>query len=363
MCESASRSVLGTLGSQQNQCCIVLSREQRQRLVARASYGLYRWYTDRSQSKRNWNADRSFNWRMLGKQHSPQLLAVIEGFYAVEQYAPDYTAELTRLVRHTYGRAQFQMRWGAEEEKHADLWRNVLLFSSGRTPKQLEEYTEDLRRKAWKAPWDSPLHMLLYTVFQERATERIYLNTARIARGETADPRFATDVDSVLADAVETIALDEAAHFGFYLALARVHLYYFPEETLQAIVDVLRNFIMPAAQIVPNYDGFIKELYAADIFGPRKYGRDVAKPALQALGISAMKEIEAGLRHTKDSPALDGGPRSADALAGCNFSVIESAVKGLFARIGSYETEVGLSEIDPTKFIPHSWETEVPPCE
>jgi len=362
MCEVASRSALGPEDSQQNRLSVTLSREGKQRLVARASYGLYRWYIDRSQTRRNWNADRSFNWRVLGKQHSPELLAVIEGFYAVEQFAPDYTAELTRLVRPTYGRAQFQMRWGAEEAKHADLWRNVLLFSSGRTPKQLEDYTDDLRRNAWKPPWDSPLHMLLYTVIQERATERIYLNTAKIARGETTDSRFAADGDPVLATAIETVALDEAAHFGFYLALARVHLYYFPEETLQALVEVLRSFIMPAAQIIPNYDDFIKKLYAADIFGPRKYGRDIAIPALRALGISAIKEIEAGLRRTKDSPAMDGRPRPATVFEGCDFSIIESAVKGLFARINAYEAEIGLSEIDPTVFVPHSWETEVFPC-
>src|SRR5262249_48557662 len=153
---------------------------------------------------------RSFNWQALGKNHSPHLLAVVEGFYAVEQYAPDYTAKLTQLVRHSYGRAHFQMRWGAEEEKHADLWRNVLLFSGGRSPQQLEEYTDDLRARSWRPPWDTPLHMLLYTVFQERATERIYLNLAKIVRADNKDSRFTLNRDPVLAEAAETIALDEA---------------------------------------------------------------------------------------------------------------------------------------------------------
>lgn len=358
MPDSTSCPIAKAGGASSQSLPFLLSREQKQWIIARTSYALYRWYVDRSQTRRNWNADRSFKWRELGKKHSCQLLDIIEGFYAVEQYAPDYTAELTRLVRQTYGRAQFQMRWGAEEEKHADLWRNVLLFSGGRTPQQLEEYTNDLRANAWRPPWDTPLHMLLYTVFQERATERIYLNLARIVRGESNDPRFAADADPVLAEAVHTIAYDEAAHFGFYLGLARVHLYYFPEETLQALVEVLRSFVMPAAQIVPNYDAFIKELYAADLFGPRKYGRDIASPALRSLGIEAIKEIEEGLRRTKDSPSLDGKPRPAIAFAGCDFSVVESAVRGLFAQISKYEAEIGLSDIDPTIFIPHSWETE-----
>jgi acyl-[acyl-carrier-protein] desaturase len=336
----------------------LLSRAERQRIVARASHGLYRWYIDRSQAKRNWNPDRSFCWRVLGRRHSPELLAIIEGFYAVEQYAPDYTAELTRLVRGGYGRAQFQMRWGAEEEKHADLWRNVLLFSGGRTPRQIEEYTNELRANAWQAPWDTPLHMLLYTVFQERATQLIYLGMARVARGEGADPRLAGDRDPVLADVADTIAVDEAAHYAFYLGLSRLHLYYFPEETLQALVEVLRRFVMPAATIVPNYDAFVKELYAADLFGPRKYGREVAKPALAALGIEAIREVEAGLRRTKSAPAMDGSMRPAPAFASCKFGVVESAVRGLFARIGDFEREVGLAEVDPTTFVACAWASE-----
>jgi acyl-[acyl-carrier-protein] desaturase len=333
----------------------LLSRAERQRVVARACHGLYRWYLDRSQTRRNWNPDRSFDWRRLGQGHSPELLAIIEGFYAVEQYAPDYTAELTRLVRGGYSRAQFQMRWGAEEEKHADLWRNVLLFSGGRTPGQIEQYTAELRANAWQTPWDTPLHMLLYTVFQERATQHIYVGVAAVARGQRADPRLAGDRDPVLAEVAETIAVDEAAHFGFYLALARLHLYYFPEETLQALVDVLHYFVMPATTIVPNYDAFVKELYAAELFGPRKYARDVARPALAALGIEAIKEVEAGLRRTRDAPAPDGGMRPAPALAGCDYDVVESAVRGLFARIGEYEREVGLAEVDPTAFVPCPW--------
>jgi acyl-[acyl-carrier-protein] desaturase len=163
-------------------------------------------------------------------------------------------------------------------------------------------------------------------------------------------------VATVLAETIETIAVDEAAHFGFYLGLARLHLYYFPEESLRALVDALRNFVMPAATIVPNYDAFIRELYAADIFGPRKYGRDVARPALIALGISAIKELEDGLRYTRDTPAPDGSLRLAPTFPGCDLGVIESAVRGLFARISEYEQAVGLTDIDPTVFVPVSWE-------
>src|SRR5262249_23668969 len=215
---------------------------------------------------------------------SPGLRAILQGFYAVEQFAPDYTAELTRLTRRSYGRAHFQMRWGMEEEKHADLWRNALLFSGHRTAAWLDDYTAALRERAWRAPWDDPLRMLLYTVLQERATQVNYLNTAAIARGGCARPEFAGDADPVLYRAATVIAADEAAHYGFFLEGARMYLYYFPDDTLEALSDVLRHFAMPAMDLVPDHDAFVKELYAGEVYGRRQFARDVVRPALGKLG-------------------------------------------------------------------------------
>jgi acyl-[acyl-carrier-protein] desaturase len=56
----------------------LLSRGYRERLVARASHSLYRWYFHQSQQKRNWNPDRSFDWRFIRHDHSTELMAVIE---------------------------------------------------------------------------------------------------------------------------------------------------------------------------------------------------------------------------------------------------------------------------------------------
>jgi acyl-[acyl-carrier-protein] desaturase len=328
----------------------LLSRKARQQLVGQYCHSLYRWYTSVSQQVRNWNPDRSFDWQQLRQDHDGRLMDIIEGFYAVEQYAPDYTAELTQLARSSYGQSHFQIRWGSEEEKHADLWRNVLLFSRARTPDQLEQYTCELRANAWQAPFDTPLEMLFYTVFQERATQLIYLKTASLVRHRSTSGT----PDPVLAKAISTIAVDEAAHYGFFLALSRVYLYYFPEESLQALVTVLRNFVMPAASIVPNYDAFIKILYKSHLFSPGIYGREVAKPALSALGVESVKEVERGLLQTKTAPGLEGGDRP-NPFTGCNFAVLESAVRNLFDRVNRYESEIGLTRIQPTVFTAIQW--------
>ncbi|HXI25207.1 MAG TPA: hypothetical protein VNG71_15190, partial [Pyrinomonadaceae bacterium] len=61
----------------------LLSRDEKDRLVERGVVGLYRWYLARSQATRNWNPDKSFNWRAFRTDHSPELNHVLEGFYAV----------------------------------------------------------------------------------------------------------------------------------------------------------------------------------------------------------------------------------------------------------------------------------------
>src|SRR5271168_4096584 len=111
---TSAAAVTSTLDLEPAPC--LLSREYRQRLVAQASYSLYRWYFSRSQKIRNWNPDESFDWRSIRRDHSAELITVVEGFYAVEQYVPDYTAELTRMARSSYGQSQFQIRWGSEEQ-------------------------------------------------------------------------------------------------------------------------------------------------------------------------------------------------------------------------------------------------------
>lgn len=333
-----------------------LSLAEKERLIQRAFHGLYRWYCDRSQTKRNWNADRSFEWRQLSTHYSDDLIAIVEGLYAVEQYAPDYTAELARLTRQNYGRSHFQLRWGAEEERHADVWRNVLLFSQRRSPRQIEQFTDDLRANRWTLPFESPLHMLLYTVFQERATQLTYMNLARVACGESSQPQFAHDADPVLAQVCRVVSVDEAAHFDFFVAGAQLYLYYFPEETLQALVEVLRQFRMPAAHIVPNFDAFVTALYRGAIFGPRVYARSVVPAALSRLGVSSIREIE---RHLlQRTPTAAARPESPE-LASIQFSVVESSVSRLFERIRRFETETGLFEIHPTQFAANTWGGEL----
>ena len=83
----------------------LLSRQEKDRQIERGFLGLYRWYTARSQETRNWNPDKSFDWRKLRHDFSDPLMQILQGFFAVEYYTPDYVDEILNLVRRS-SRAQ-----------------------------------------------------------------------------------------------------------------------------------------------------------------------------------------------------------------------------------------------------------------
>ncbi|GIW05501.1 MAG: hypothetical protein KatS3mg060_0306 [Dehalococcoidia bacterium] len=324
----------------------LLSREERARRIERATRGLYRWYVDRSQAKRAWRVDSSFDWRAIRTDHDPDILRLIEGYFAVEQYVPDYTAKGVLLLRESYGRSQFQIRWGAEEAKHADLWRNALLFAGRWSPDRVEQYAADLRSASWELPWDDPVHIVFYTVFQELATKLNYANLARLAAGST--PETARHHDPVLLAICRTIVADEAAHYAFYLDLARILLTYTPVEALEALEDVMREFAMPAQAIVPNWPEIQEAILRTGVYGPRTFFLDVLQVALGQLGVESRRALRDGIRRLRLVPDEDGNLRHTIAAEVLDVPQLDRDVRRALDRIRQHEEETGLALVDPT---------------
>jgi acyl-[acyl-carrier-protein] desaturase len=337
----------------------LLSRSYRDRLIERGILGLYRWYTSRSQETRNWNPDSGFDWRNIRTDFSPQVQMVLEGFFAVEQYAPDYVSKFLHMVRRSHGRSHFQMRWGSEEEKHADTWENAVLFSKSRTPAYLEDYKYQLRTNEWKLPWDDALHVLLYTVFQERATQLNYLNLAKVAVGKPTKDEMLGNIDPVLAKVSVTIAADEAAHYNFFLECAKLFMYYYPLETLEAMRDVINHFAMPASDIVPNWDEFYEVAYRTAIYGPREYARDVVAVVFDQFGVKAKRHLEDGIKRTRLVPDEDGQMRQTAIWDTFDPTNLERDVQKLYSKIQKYEASYGMDQIDPVPLVPNPlWPTQ-----
>lgn len=342
----------------------LLSQDERQRLLDRATLGLYRWYLNVSQTKRNWNPDLSFEWSKIRTDHSDEMKTVIEGFFAVEQYVPDYTSKTVAVTRRDHGRSHFQIRWGSEEEKHSDLWYNTLIFSGARSADWVRDYQYLLRGTEWQLVWDDPLHITAYVVLQERATQVNYLNTVLAARGKLDSPAFAGDQDPVLAEIAQTIAIDEAAHYNFFLESLRLYLYYFPTRTLEAMNDVIKHFAMPANNYIPNFERFYETIYRTGIYTARDYARDVVQVALDNLGLAGKRALELGIKKSRQVPNPDGELRETSFFFdGFDYSAVEKAVRKLFDRVHDYEAKIGFDRFDPTRFIPSGWVQVPAPAE
>jgi len=315
--------------------------------VERGLTGLYRWYVGHSQAHRTWNPDRDFAWRALRQDQPEAIHVAIEGFYAVEQFVPDYVRTLLRVIRESYGRSHFHLRWGAEEEKHADLWRNALLSLGRRSVEWVEEHTRALRRQTYELPWDDSLHMLFYAVFQERATHVVYKALGSAVSGGS---QALTGVpDPVLARAAATIALDEAAHYHFFLQASRLYLYYFPEQAVCALVDVLRHFSMPAHDLIPGYDDFGRVLHRSGLFGRRAHYTDVVQVTLNHLGLPGIRAIEAGIQRSRARPDLDPRGRDSDWLDSVR---LERGARGVFEQATRYAQDAGVAHTVRADFLP-----------
>ncbi len=330
----------------------LLSREERLRAVDRAAMGLYRWYVEKSQSKRDWRVDSSFPWRNLRTDHDSDILLLIEGFFAVEQYVPDFTAKGINLLRSSYARSQFQIKWGAEESKHADLWRNGLLFAARWSPERLNQYESDLRANSWELPWEDPIRIIFYTVFQELATKLNYANLARLASGQGSGPNPERHTDPVLLQMCRTIVADEAAHYAFYLEIARVLLYYVPAEALEAIEDVLREFSMPAQDIIPNWSNVQEAILRTGVYGPRTFFTDVLQVALGQLTLNGRKAVRDGIRKMRMVPTEDGDMRDTVVAGVLDVPRLTADVRRAYERVRKHEEETGLWEVDPTILEP-----------
>lgn len=328
----------------------LLSRNFKQKLIEESISRLYRWYVDRSQRTRNWSPDRDIDWKSTRQDHSEELDTILRGFFAVEQYVPDYASKLTNLTRESYGRSHFQLRWGAEEEKHATLWMNACIASGKHTWKKMMEYAEQLRGREWHLPWEDPMHMTFYTIFQERATQINYLNTAVIVSGQSDKPEFANDADPVLLKACKVIAVDEAAHYNFFLEAGRLFLYYFPAEALEAINNVLSHFAMPAGSIIPDYSKFSETVWRAGVYGPREYAKDVIQVALNNLGIQNKKAVEKGVLDSRLVPDEDGNLRQSALFEAIDFGEVRNAVARMVNRYQAFEREIHIADFFPTPF-------------
>ncbi len=160
-------------------------------------------------------------------------------------------------------------RWTAEEGRHGAAIRDYLLTTRAVDPVALERERMSHMTQGFRSPYElDMLHTVAYVTFQELATRISHRNTGR----STEDPACER--------LLSRIALDENLHMIFYRNVLAAALETAPEQTMQAIWDVVATFQMPGSTI----EGFTRrsvQMAMAGIYDLRIHRDEVLAPVLR----------------------------------------------------------------------------------
>jgi acyl-[acyl-carrier-protein] desaturase len=260
-------------------------------------YDLYLEYFHKAEEHRRWNLLNDIPWDQVSRQPDPLVTKVMEAYMAVELYLPDYTSKILHLIRKSRGRAWFQANWGYEESKHSLALEMWLVKSGARTDEDIRNFEEEILSREWMLPYETPLAMIVYTVFQEYATKLNYQGLRKAAE-ECKDPAL----DKVLA----LLARDEVGHFEFFKNGVLIHMDQDRDKVIETVNHVIKTFRMPAQDIIPDWDVRDQLIRDMNIFDDRIYVRDVVRPVLKSLGINRDELRDARQRvETSESVPVD----------------------------------------------------------
>jgi acyl-[acyl-carrier-protein] desaturase len=240
---------------------------------------MYREFFDQAEKRRRWNIREDIPWDKVNRHLDPAIALVVESYCAVEMFLPDYMGKGLPMYRPYHGRTWFHINWGYEESKHSLALSDWLLASGMRT----EEQMEDLERRTIAAEYELPyphiMGVIVYAMAQELATWLNYRNVRRAIQAHG-------DGDPALETALNFIMVDERCHFDFYMRVTKMYLQRDRSSTLEILRDVLKNFRMPAHDLLADSEARERTVRSMKLFDEDIFFSDVLKPILEKLDVS-----------------------------------------------------------------------------
>ncbi len=230
-----------------------------------------------------WSEGRNFDglyegdpWTPDDSRVSPESRDALIVNLLTEDNLPGYHREIATLFGRDGAWGTWVNRWTAEENRHGIVIRDYLTVTRAVDPVALERARMTHMQGGYEADHgDKMLHALAYVSFQELATRVSHRNTGK-ASGDPACERLLTRV-----------AADENLHMLFYRNLLAAAFELSPDETMQAVTDVVMDFQMPGHTI----DGFLRKSVAianAGIYDLQVHKDDVIAPVLRQWRIFEM---------------------------------------------------------------------------
>jgi hypothetical protein len=244
-------------------------------------------YFDKSEDPEGWNRrwviQRDIDWRAVQAQSIDENLAgLIESFFAVESWLPDFASQGLLFYRQLLGLSNNHINWSYEELKHGRLLELILSRSGARTRETIAQFRMSLWRKAWVAPFSTARQMLCYSAFQERVTNRNYLRLKDVALRQGAE---------AAADGLNLLARDEAFHHAFFRDVVKLYLAYDEVGTARDLLHVANNFRMPAQHLIPEPADRIRALARNKIVSRRQIRDESLIPTIRGVGFRDFDEL------------------------------------------------------------------------
>lgn len=244
-------------------------------------------YFERSEDPDGWNRrwviGRDIDWAQVADQPIDENLAgLIESFYAVESFLPDFAGQGLVFYRRLLGLANNHVNWSYEELKHGRVLELILHRSGARTAEQVKAFRRDIFRTTWVAPFRSAREMLCYASIQEKATNRNYERLRDVALSQGGE---------AAAVGIRLLARDEAFHHAFFRDVVKLFLEYDDVGTARDLLHVVNNFRMPAQHLLPNAGDRIRSLARNRIVSRRQLRDESIVPTIKAVGFRDLDEL------------------------------------------------------------------------
>lgn len=206
---------------------------------------------------------------------SEELARAIVGFKRVEDLLPNFMKRGTEMTRRNIGLSRFNYRWGGEELQHSLALGAILEKTGCKTNKQITEENQENFKITIDLPYATARKVVAYSAFQERGTFLAYMALKEKAKAEDA---------LQTARVLELIAGDEAYHCAGYIAIMGIYHKIDPEGTLEDVLDVAREFRMPAENLHPNRSQWVKDLIKVGVLRKGLVEEEILYRTLKGFG-------------------------------------------------------------------------------
>ena len=232
---------------------------------------------------RRWIVEKDVPWDAVAREPiSEDAALMIESFFAVESYLPDFAEKGMGYYRKMVGLSNGHINWSYEELKHGRTLQLILERSGARTPEQTRKFRMDLARKAWTMPYPTARQMLIYASFQEKETQRNYEHLRNVL---SSTGSFGAS------QGLRIIGRDEAFHHAYYKDLVKMLLEYDEVGTAQYIHKVATSFRMPAQHLMPNMEDRVRVMVRNKVFGKKQVRDEAIIPTIKAFGFRDQDEL------------------------------------------------------------------------